>query len=69
MTISRTAAPSPEDVATLAKVAGVPVNAEVAARISQSIGPAMTGFAPVDGTLPFDLEPATFTRVQNGQRP
>ena len=28
------------------------------------IGPAFEGFAPVAGTLPFDLEPATFRLVQ-----
>jgi hypothetical protein len=45
-------------------VAGVPVSPEVATRIANSVGPAFEGFAPVAGTLPFDLEPATFTIVQ-----
>lgn len=60
--------PSAEDIATIAKTAGVPVTAEVAARIAASIGPAFDGFAPIAGTLPFDLEPATFTVVQNSVR-
>ena len=46
-------------------VAGVPASAEVAERIANSIGPAFEGFAPVAGTLPFDLEPASFLLAQN----
>ena len=34
-------------------------------RIANSIGPAFEGFAPVAGTLPFDLEPASFLLAQN----
>ena len=48
----------------MADVAGVPVSTEVATRIANSIGPAFEGFAPVAGTLPFDLEPVTFLLVQ-----
>jgi hypothetical protein len=48
----------------MADVAGVPVTAEVAARIANSIGPAFEGFAAIAGTLPFDLEPAGFLLVQ-----
>ncbi|MGO4711236.1 hypothetical protein [Bradyrhizobium sp. 2TAF24] len=59
------AAPSAEEVAVLAKVAGLPVTPEVAARIASSIGPAFSGFSAIAGTLPLDLEPATFTVVQN----
>jgi len=59
------AAPSAEEVAVLAKVAGLPVTPEVAARIAGSIGPAFTGFSAIAGALPLDLEPATFTVVQN----
>jgi hypothetical protein len=29
-----------------------------------STGPAFEGFAPIAGTLPFDLEPASFLLVQ-----
>ncbi len=48
----------------MADATGVPIAADVAARIAHSIGPAYEGFAPVGGTLPFDLEPASFLLVQ-----
>ena len=48
----------------MADVAGLPVSADVATRIANSIGPAFEGFAAVAGTLPFDLEPATFLLAQ-----
>ena len=51
----------------MTEVAGVPVDNDVAARIANSIGPAFEGFAPVAGTLPFDLEPATFLLVRNAK--
>jgi hypothetical protein len=56
--------PTPKEIKAMADVAGVPVTAEVATRIVNSIGPAFEGFAAVAGTLPFDLEPATFIVVQ-----
>jgi hypothetical protein len=56
--------PNPKEIKAVADVAGVPVSAEVATRIANSIGPAFEGFAAVAGTLPFDLEPATFILVQ-----
>jgi hypothetical protein len=56
--------PSPKEIKAIADAAGVPVSAEVAARIASSIGPAFEGFAAVAGTLPFDLEPASFLLVQ-----
>ena len=56
--------PSPKEIKAIADVAGVPVSIEVATRIANSIGPAFEGFAAVAGTLPFDLEPATFLLVQ-----
>jgi hypothetical protein len=56
--------PTPKEIKAMADVAGVPVSAEVAERIANSIGPAFEGFAAVAGTLPFDLEPATFVVVQ-----
>jgi hypothetical protein len=59
--------PTPKEISAIAAVAGVPVNAEVATRIANSIGPAFEGFAAVGGTLPFDLEPATFVAVQAGK--
>ena len=59
--------PAPKEISAMAAVAGLPVSAEVATRISNSIGPAFEGFAAVAGTLPFDLEPATFVVVQAGK--
>jgi hypothetical protein len=59
--------PKPKEIKAMADVAGVPVSAEVATRIANSIGPAFEGFAPVAGTLPFDLEPATFLLVQTAK--
>ena len=56
--------PSPKEVKAIADVAGVPDDADVATRIAGSIGPAFEGFAPVAGTVPFDLEPASFLLVQ-----
>jgi hypothetical protein len=56
--------PTAKEIGAMANVAGLPVSADVAARIANSIGPAFEGFAPVAGTLPFDLEPASFLLVQ-----
>ena len=56
--------PTPKEIKTMADVAGVPVDAEIATRMANSIGPAFEGFAAIAGTLPFDLEPATFLLVQ-----
>ena len=56
--------PDAKQIKAMAEVAGMPVSAEVAERIAHSIGPAFEGFAPVAGTLPFDLEPATFLVAQ-----
>jgi hypothetical protein len=57
--------PTAKEIKAMADVAGVPVTNDVAARIANSIGPAFEGLAPIAGTLPFDLEPATFFVVQN----
>jgi hypothetical protein len=56
--------PGPKEIKAMADAAGVPVSADVATRIANSIGPAFEGFAAVAGTLPFDLEPATFLLAQ-----
>ena len=56
--------PTAKQVKATAESTGVPVSDDEAARISNSIGPAFEGFAPVAGTLPFDLEPASFRLVQ-----
>ena len=55
--------PTTNEIKAMTNVADVPVDNEVAARIANSIGPAFEGFAPVSGTLPFDLEPATYLLV------
>jgi hypothetical protein len=60
--------PSPKAVHAIADVAGVPISADVATRIASSIGPAFEGFAAIAGTLPFDLEPASFVVVQAAKR-
>jgi hypothetical protein len=59
--------PSSKEIKAIADVAGVPVSADVAARIANSIGSAFEGFAAVAGTLPFDLEPASFLLVQTAK--
>jgi hypothetical protein len=59
--------PTAKEIKVIAEIAGVPVDADVAARIANSIGPAFDGFAAVAGTLPLDLEPATFVTVQTAK--
>jgi hypothetical protein len=59
--------PDPKQVKAMTDVAGVPQDSEVSARIATSIGPAFDGFAPVAGTLPIDLEPASFLLVQRAK--
>jgi hypothetical protein len=59
--------PTPRQIKAMADAAGVPVADEVAARVANSIGPAFEGFAPIAGTLPFDLEPASFSAMQNAR--
>jgi hypothetical protein len=56
--------PTSREIKTVADVAGVPVSGDAAERIANFIGPAFEGFAAVAGTLPFDLEPASFVIVQ-----
>jgi hypothetical protein len=57
--------PTPQIVSAMAEAAGLPVDKDVATRIANSIGPAFEGFAPVAGTLPFDLEPASYVVAQH----
>jgi hypothetical protein len=59
--------PTGKEIAAMADVAGLPVDKAVAERIANSIGPAFDGFAPVAGTLPFDLEPATYLLVHTAK--
>ncbi len=60
--------PDPKQIAVITEVAGVPVGAEAAMRIGHAIGWAFEGFSVVAGTLPFDLEPATFVVEQKTDR-
>jgi hypothetical protein len=56
--------PTPKEIRPIAQIAGVPVDDEIATRISNAIGPAFEGFEAIAGTLPFDLEPAQYPIVQ-----
>jgi hypothetical protein len=56
--------PSAKELKVVTDVAGVPMEQAVAERISSSMGPAFEGFAVLAGTLPFDLEPASFLLAQ-----
>ena len=56
--------PTEKEVGAVAAAAGVPVEKDVAARIVNSIAPALDAFAAIAGTLPFDLEPSTYVLVQ-----
>ncbi|HET7493772.1 MAG TPA: hypothetical protein VFK01_18040 [Bradyrhizobium sp.] len=56
--------PTAKEAKAIADTAGVPVDHDIAARIANSIGPAFDGFAVIEGTLQFDLEPSTFVVVQ-----
>jgi hypothetical protein len=59
--------PTSKDIKAVAEIAGVAVDAEISARISNSIGPAFEGFAPIAGTLPLDIEPASFLLAQTAK--
>ena len=59
--------PTTKEIQATAQVAGVPVDEEIATRISNSIGPAFEGFAAIAGTLPFDLEPASYVLAQTAK--
>ena len=56
--------PTPKEIKPIAQIAGVPVDDEIAMRISNSIGPAFEGFEAIAGTLPFDLEPSSYVLAQ-----
>jgi hypothetical protein len=59
--------PTAKQIKAMTDVAGLSVADDVAERIVHSMGPAYEGFAAVAGTLPMDLEPATFLVVQNAK--
>lgn len=56
--------PSAKAIKAVTDVAGASVDREASERIAESIGPAFEGFAAISGTLPLDLEPASFLLVQ-----
>ena len=56
--------PGAKELKAVTEVAGIPMDANVAERIANSIGPAFEGFAAISGTLPFDLEPARHELAQ-----
>jgi hypothetical protein len=56
--------PSAKEIKAITEAAGIAADADVAERIANSIGPAFEGFAAISGTLPFDLEPASFLLAQ-----
>lgn len=56
--------PSTTQIKAMAEVAGAALHQRAAQRIANSIGPALDEFAAISGTLPFDLEPATFLLEQ-----
>ena len=58
---------TPKEIKPIAQTAGLPVDDEIATRISNSIGPAFEGFAAIAGTLPFDLEPASYVVAQTAK--
>lgn len=57
--------PTAKAAKVMAEIAGLSVSEEAAERMAHSMGPAYEGFAAIAGTLPMDLEPATFLVVQN----
>ncbi|UGV27709.1 hypothetical protein E0H22_19710 [Rhodopseudomonas boonkerdii] len=61
------AKPNAKQIKVLSEVTGLPASDEVAERIAVSMGPAFDNFAAIAGTLPLDLEPATYVAVQNGK--
>lgn len=56
---------TPEAAAATARSAGYDLAPEAATRIATGLAPAFAAFAAIAGTLPFDLEPASFVLVQH----
>ncbi|MBC7577545.1 hypothetical protein [Tardiphaga sp.] len=57
--------PTARQIKAITEIGGLAIADDVAERIAHAIGPAYEGFAAIAGTLPMDLEPATFLVVQN----
>jgi hypothetical protein len=60
-------APSAKQIKAITDLGGLAIADDAAERIAHAIGPAYVGFAAIAGTLPMDLEPATFLLVQNSK--
>ena len=58
-------APTAKQVKVIAEIGGLMVADGDAERMAGALGPGYDGFAAIAGTLPMDLEPATFLVVQN----
>jgi hypothetical protein len=56
-----------ETVAAMAALAGQALEPGSAERIARAIGPALAGFAPIEGRLPFAAEPAGFIVAQRSK--
>ncbi|MDE1568055.1 hypothetical protein [Aquabacter sediminis] len=56
------------DAAATARTAGLDLTEATALRIATALTPAFKGFSVIAGTLPLDLEPATFQLVQDTAR-
>lgn len=57
-----------QNAAATAHTAGLEITEATAARIATALTPAFKGFSVIAGTLPLDLEPATFQVVQDTAR-
>jgi hypothetical protein len=57
--------PTVTQIKAIAELGGLVVTDEVAERITAALTPGYEGFAAIAGTLPMDLEPASFVVVQN----
>ena len=58
-------APTAKQIKVIAEIGGLKVTDEDAGRMASALGPGYDGFAAIAGTLPMDLEPATFLVAQN----
>jgi hypothetical protein len=65
--MSRAKQLSADQVRAMAATVDVVISTEVATRIATAVDPTIAGFAEVSAKLPFDVEPASFVIVQNGQ--
>ena len=61
---------TPAAVLATSASAGLPLPPESAERIATALSPAFRGFSTIAGTLPLDLEPASFqvVQLQEGQK-